>query len=166
MSDKVAVASPWQIAYRQTFQLARTPQFYWFLTHGGAACHGVRAPGGEDGDFLATAASSVLCAKSADAGAAGRRAGVQQAQIRPVEVHAGFGDAVRCAHRPDALVAGGPACVEKHGVCPASDTHPLSGQDPVAEKVRPESNQTGPHYVVCVHYTSHQHPQAVKSKQI
>ncbi|OBA15281.1 uncharacterized protein OGAPODRAFT_17016 [Ogataea polymorpha] len=33
MSDKVAVASPWQIAYRQTFQLARTPQFYWFLSH-------------------------------------------------------------------------------------------------------------------------------------
>ncbi|KAG7929337.1 hypothetical protein KL925_000079 [Ogataea polymorpha] len=226
MSDKVAVASPWQIAYRQTFQLARTPQFYWFLshlasltclilhtvaatfrgphspaalkyynysisstivtylivvrqtyrarpvslifsqpltllkddnvqylllaTHGGAACHGVRAPAGEDGDFLATAASSVLCAKSADNGAAGCRGGVQQAQIRPVEVHAGFGDAVRCAHRPDALVAGGPASFEKHGVCSASDPHPLSGQDPAAKKVTPRSNHTGPHYVVCV----------------
>ncbi|KAG7878237.1 hypothetical protein KL935_004191 [Ogataea polymorpha] len=119
-------------------------------THGGAACHGVRAPAGEDGDFLATAASSVLCAKSADNGAAGCRGGVQQAQIRPVEVHAGFGDAVRCAHRPDALVAGGPASFEKHGVCSASDPHPLSGQDPAAKKVTPRSNHTGPHYVVCV----------------
>ncbi|KAG7827421.1 hypothetical protein KL920_004675 [Ogataea angusta] len=105
-------------------------------THGGAARHGVRAPAAENGDFLATAASSVLCAKPADAGAAGRRGGVQQAQIRPVQVHPRAGDAVRRAHRPDALVAGGAACGEKHRVRPAPDARPPPVADPAAEKVR------------------------------
>ncbi|KAG7694328.1 hypothetical protein KL929_003868 [Ogataea haglerorum] len=120
--------------------------------HGGAACHDVRAAAGENGDFLAAAASGVFCAKPADSGTGGRPGGVQQAQIRPVQVHAGPGDAVRRAPRPDALAAGGAARGAKHGVCSAQHPRPRFGQDPPAAKVRA---------VVCVHYTSHQHHQAV-----